>query len=177
MKLINKKRQTGKTTGLIYTSEATGYSIIVNTEEERRYINKAVEKMGCTIPPVYLVEEVRNGMKGTSPIDKTAGCKFLLDDCEKILAKALESYLNCELFAATLSIDNQPPKQFGIEDVGKSYSAEVVQNYESDYASKVKSANISSQLDTSDDSDIDSLLNNTKDIIDKGRRSLMSRGK
>ena len=64
MKLINKKRQTGKTTGLIYTSEATGYSIIVNTEEERRYINKAVEKMGCTIPPVYLVEEVRNGMSG-----------------------------------------------------------------------------------------------------------------
>ncbi len=153
MKLINKKRQSGKTIGLIYTSEATGYSIICNTVKERKYITELAEQMGCNIPQVYTYEEVQNGMKGSDKIDKTVDAKFLYDNIEVILQDALEQYLGCKLFAVTLSNDSEIKPKFGVANVGAAYNME-----ESDYADRRTAARMSSGLDEKDDSDIESLL-------------------
>ena len=156
MKLIIKKRQSGKTTGLIYTSEATGFSIITPTKSNATLLKNMAQNMGCNIPPVYTVDEVLH----TSRPDKTKENQFLLDDADQILDKALEAYLGCRLFAATIS-DTQPQteEKFTADDIGREYNM-----VESDYADNVTSAKLSSQLDIEDDEDIELLLLNNGSI-------------
>ena len=135
MKLIIKKRQTGKTTGLIYTSEATGFSIICTDKNRATYVKNAADKLSCNIPPVYTVDEILHSMKA----DKSVTNQFLLDDADQILTEALESYLNCKLFAATISNDVVEDHKFSADDIGREYNM-----VESDYADNVTSAKLNS---------------------------------
>ena len=99
MKLIIKGRQTGKTTGLIHTSEATGYNIITATKTSAKNIEKMASELGCSIPKVLTVEEIKNPIG----IDVSMERKFLLDDTELILEDALKSYLGVNIAVATIN--------------------------------------------------------------------------
>ena len=50
MRMLIKKRGSGKTTELIYASEATGFRIITPTSSMAKYIKTQAEKLGCVIP-------------------------------------------------------------------------------------------------------------------------------
>lgn len=99
MKTIIKGRQTGKTTGLIYTSEATGYNIIAHNKTCAKQIESMAKDMGCNIPRVLTIEEVKNPID----IDVSMERKFLLDDAEQILQDALEKYLGVNIFVAAIN--------------------------------------------------------------------------
>lgn len=99
MKLIIKGRQTGKTTGLIHTSEATGYNIITPNKVSARNIEKMASDLGCTIPRVLTVEEIKNPID----IDVSIERKFLLDDAELILEDALKNYLGVNIAVAAIN--------------------------------------------------------------------------
>lgn len=99
MKLIIKGRQTGKTTGLIYTSEATGYNIITINKTQAKAVEKMAKDMGCNIPRVLTVEDIKNPID----IDVSMERKFLVDDAELILQDALEKYLGVNIFVAAIN--------------------------------------------------------------------------
>jgi len=99
MKLIIKGRQTGKTTELIHTSEATGYNIITPNKVSARNIEKMASELGCSIPKVLTVEEIKNPIN----IDVSIERKFLLDDTELVLEDALKNYLGVNIAAATIN--------------------------------------------------------------------------
>ena len=97
MNLIIKDRGTGKTTGLIYTSEATGYPIVTSSNVQSHYIKDEAEKMGCVIPDPLTVEDLlyRNALLPDSNI--------LFDNVESILGVALNKYLNANVVCATMT--------------------------------------------------------------------------
>lgn len=99
MKLIVKDRQKGKTTGLIYTSEATGFNIVCANKAHADNIRNMAKDMGCQIPRVLTVNEIQNPID----IDTSKERQFLLDDTEYILRDALEKYLGVNIFAAALT--------------------------------------------------------------------------
>lgn len=47
MRWLNKKRASGKTTGLIFASEATGYPIIVETDIQAKTVKEIAVKLGA----------------------------------------------------------------------------------------------------------------------------------
>ena len=53
MNLLIKDRASGKTTGLIYTSEATQYPIVTFNRTSIRYIKDMARDMGCLIPEPF----------------------------------------------------------------------------------------------------------------------------
>lgn len=105
MKFIIKGRQTGKTTGLIYTSECTGIPIIVSTKQQKERIESMAEEMKCNIPePVTLYEAKcyrNNGRKYS---------KFLIDDAAEMIKESLEKYLEADIEALTLTDTKLFPK-------------------------------------------------------------------
>ena len=50
MRLLIKDRAKGKTTQMIYTSEATGYPIVVETEMQKNFIMDKAKSMDTIIP-------------------------------------------------------------------------------------------------------------------------------
>lgn len=98
MKLLVKDRGTGKTTGLIYTSEATGYPIVTSSKIQAHYIKDNAEKMGCLIPEPLTVEEVRS-----SHVLRGRDNKILFDNVETILSAALNAYLDANIICATMT--------------------------------------------------------------------------
>lgn len=99
MKLLIKDRGTSKTTGLIYTSEATGYPIVTLSKIQAHYIIDWAKDMNCIIPEPITVEELLN--------DKTKGIhrveNVLFDDVNTILKDALNSYLGVNVVCATMT--------------------------------------------------------------------------
>jgi hypothetical protein len=91
MKLLIKERGTGKTTGLIYTSEATGYPIVTSSKIQAHYIKDSAEKMGCIIPDPLTVEEIRQN----KILNREDG--ILFDNVETILEAALNNYQGKDL--------------------------------------------------------------------------------
>lgn len=49
MNLLIKRRGKNKTTGLIYTSEATRYPIVCSSKIQTSYIKEMADKLGYTI--------------------------------------------------------------------------------------------------------------------------------
>ena len=114
MKMIIKDRGKGKTTGLIYTSEATGYHIIEPTLAEAKLTKEMADKMGCDIPEVYDIDSVLHNPN----VDRTSGNLFLLDNADRIIQDALEQYLDCDLFAVTMNSKEKIDNTFKQSSVG-----------------------------------------------------------
>lgn len=100
MKLLVKKRGTGKTTGLIYASEATGYPIVVHNEVTLKLIEDMAKQLGCKIPEPMTVHELRKrGRYFNKPV--------LLDELAFVLEDALQEYLGTEVICATMSYEGE----------------------------------------------------------------------
>lgn len=96
MNLIIKDRQKGKTTQLIYISEATRYPIVVPLEAQKKHIIELANQMHCSIETPLTIREMKErGINVKTPI--------LLDDVEHILVDALQRYLGAEVFCATMT--------------------------------------------------------------------------
>ena len=106
MRLLIKDRGKGKTTGLIYASEATGYPIATANEVMVENIKKLAAEMNCNIPEPATFWELQNGRcKGNHLYDTV-----LIDEVEFILEEALNQYLGCKVKCATMS-DNLKVKK------------------------------------------------------------------
>ena len=93
---IIKKRGTGKTTGLIYASEITGYPIVVDTMTKVENIKNKAKEMGCDIPqPICARDLVNSKIK--------LGCPILIDEGQILIEIALESYLGAPVAAITFT--------------------------------------------------------------------------
>lgn len=99
MKLIVRGRGQGKTARLIYTSEVTGIPIATFSKKNIEYIKDMAERMGCDIPePVTYHDLASNCHLGSTRYDNV-----LADDVDSVIQKALDSYLNCHVVAATMT--------------------------------------------------------------------------
>ena len=98
MNLIIKNRGTGKTTQMIYTSEATQIPIIVENEYRKTEIIKMSREMNCYIPEPITTTNLNKGFLSSRYIQGV-----LIDEGDSIIEKALEEYLGCKVVAITLS--------------------------------------------------------------------------
>lgn len=99
MNLLIKDRASGKTTGLIYTSEATQYPIVTFNRMSINYIKKMAEDMGCLIPEPLCIED----FKGSSVRGRRLPDNVLLDEAGVIIGDALKAYLGTNVIAATMT--------------------------------------------------------------------------
>ena len=95
MKLLIKDKGAGKTTGLIYTSEATDYPIVTNDNISKHYIMDMAKQMECEIPEPLTVDELKR-----VPIYR--GANVLFDNIESILERAINTYLDANVVCATM---------------------------------------------------------------------------
>lgn len=99
MNLLIKDRAKGKTTGLIYTSEATQYPIVTCDRQSISYIKHMADKMGCLIPEPLCIED----FKGEFVRGRNLPDNVLLDEAGMILNDALNAYLGTNVIAATMT--------------------------------------------------------------------------
>lgn len=99
MRLLDKSRASGKTTGLIYTSEATGYPIVALNKSMARYIEKTGREMGCIIPEPMALDDLIDNCS----CSKQKPAHVLFDEVESILGDALKAYLGTDVVAATMT--------------------------------------------------------------------------
>ena len=100
MRWLNKKRAGGKTTGLIFASEATGYPIIVETEAQARNVKAIAAKLGANIPEPMSVKNYFDTRQGRH-IEK-----ILIDESPRIIEDALKRYFGVEIAAATMTLED-----------------------------------------------------------------------
>lgn len=99
MNLLIKDRASGKTTGLIYTSEATQYPIVTFNRMSIDYIKGMAKDMGCLIPEPLCIEDFRSDYaRGRRLPDNV-----LLDEAGVIIGDALKAYLGTNVVAATIT--------------------------------------------------------------------------
>lgn len=98
MNLVIKPKGTGKTIGLIYTSETTGYPIITKTRASADDLLRRANELGCTIPPPITITEVKMNKKVVKQHEAV-----LVDDLEVYLGEALKQYFGTEVLSATLN--------------------------------------------------------------------------
>lgn len=101
MKLLNKKRASGKTMGLIFTSEATGYPIVVETHKRAKEIQDFAEQLGTNIPEPMSVEEYLKFSRGRR-IEK-----ILIDEGLGVIQMALEEFFKTKVSAVTMTLDDK----------------------------------------------------------------------
>lgn len=99
MNLLIKDRATGKTTGLIYTSEATQYPIVTFNRHSIEHIKHMAEEMGCLIPEPLCIEDFnRERIRGYRLPQN-----ILLDEAGDIIGDALNAYLGTNVIAVTMT--------------------------------------------------------------------------
>lgn len=98
MRLLIKDRAKGKTTQMIYTSEATGYPIVVETEMQKNFIMNKAKEMDIIIPEPITIGEINNIRGRIRPDDK-----IIIDEGYNIIEKALKAYIGCDVMAVTLT--------------------------------------------------------------------------
>ncbi len=99
MNILIKKRATGKTLGLLYTSEATGYTIIVDSKSQVENLKNKAKELAITIPEPMTADTFRTGKFHCQPIKG-----ILIDDADSIIKKALFNYFNgANIVAITMS--------------------------------------------------------------------------
>lgn len=99
MNLLIKERANKKTTGLIYTSEATQYPIVTFNRMSINYIKDKARDMGCLIPEPLCIED----FKGNSTRGKKLPNNVLLDEAGAVIGDALNAYLGTNVVAATMT--------------------------------------------------------------------------
>lgn len=97
MRIINRGRGNGKTLMLIHTSYVTGIPIVVSTEAAKEDVLRTANKINCDIK-VYTLYEW-NECKIKHHYDKV-----LIDECEDIINRAVEYYLQCKVVAGTMTV-------------------------------------------------------------------------
>lgn len=98
MRLLIKDRAKGKTTQMIYTSEATGYPIVVETEMQKNFIMDKAKEMDIVIPEPITINEIEHRKLREYRIEKV-----IIDEGYNIIANALKEYIGCEVAAVTLT--------------------------------------------------------------------------
>ena len=99
MNLLIKDRASGKTTGLIYTSEATQYPIVTFNRMSIGYIKNMAKDIGCLIPEPLCIED----FKSDSARGRRLPDNVLLDEASVIIGNALKAYLGTNIVAATMT--------------------------------------------------------------------------
>lgn len=99
MNLLIKDRASGKTTGLIYTSEATQYPIVTLNRISIRYIKEIAKDLGCLIPEPLCIEDFRSVLARGKRIPDDV----LLDEAGVVIGDALNAYLGTNVVAATMT--------------------------------------------------------------------------
>ena len=99
MNLLIKDRASGKTTGLIYTSEATQYPIVTFNRMLIDYIKEKAKDMGCLIPEPLCIED----FKGDLARRRRLPDNVLLDEAGMVIGDALNAYLGTNVVAATMT--------------------------------------------------------------------------
>ena len=92
-----KDKGSSKTTGLIYTSEATGYPIVTDSNVQVFYIKEQAKDMGCDIPEPLTISDLRAHSK------LHPKSNVLFDNIETILEKAINLYLDANVVCATMT--------------------------------------------------------------------------
>lgn len=99
MNLLIKDRAKGKTTGLIYTSEATQYPIVTFNRRSIDFIKEMAKDMGCLIQdPLCIGDFTGDSAKGRRLPDN-----ILLDEACMAISDALNAYLGTNVVAATMT--------------------------------------------------------------------------
>ena len=100
MKVIKRPRGSGKTTQLIYTSEITGYPIVVFDTTRAENLKKMAEEMNCNIPEPVIFHNFKHQIIGRHRD------KILIDDVDHMLEHILTEYFQMSIAAVTISTDN-----------------------------------------------------------------------
>ena len=102
MKLLNRKRNTGKSTQLVYASEITRCPIVVSTISHKEYIKYLAKELGCNIPePINTLDP--SSLKGRKDVENGV----LIDDAEYFIGNALKTCFPCPVIAATISYEDK----------------------------------------------------------------------
>ena len=96
-RLLIKERGERKTTGLLYTSEATGYPIIVNTEMQLTYLMQQAKDLNINIPAPMTVRQLREQRGIRKPKN------VLVDEEYGVIHDALQNYLGSQVVALTFT--------------------------------------------------------------------------
>lgn len=107
MRLLIKDRAKGKTTQMIYTSESTGYPIVVETQMQKNFIMDKAKEMDVIIPEPITLDEANNIRGRIKPNDKV-----IVDEGYNIIEKALKAYIGCDVVAVTLTDRIKEHSQF-----------------------------------------------------------------
>lgn len=117
MKIINRPRQTGKTTMLIHTAHVTGLPIITLSKTRADFIIKQAEKLGIKGIKVFPFGEWKQLYRGSAlGIDG-----ILIDEAGDFIAEALEEYFKSHIVACTVTLpmDEIPTEKQEAEDENK----------------------------------------------------------
>lgn len=117
MNILNKPRRSGKTTELIYASEATGFPIIAcKGFNHAEAIKIQAAKMGCVIPEPITIDEYHHGHQFRLPFEAV-----FLDEGEDLIKDAVQAYTGVRIAALTVSIEmtGNPIEKEGAEDEGE----------------------------------------------------------
>ncbi|MCM1269394.1 MAG: hypothetical protein NC247_02045 [Ruminococcus flavefaciens] len=96
MRLLIKERQSNKTTGMLFTSEATGYPIVVQNYARKRQLCEHAKNIGVMIPDPITVKDIKDNRE-------TYHKNVLIDEAYDIITEALNCYLGTNVVAATIS--------------------------------------------------------------------------
>lgn len=99
MNLLIKDRASGKTTGLIYTSEATQYPIVTFNRKSIEHIKDMAREMGCLIPEPLCFGDFRGDSNRGSRLPEN----ILVDEVGMVIEDALNSYFHTNVVSATMT--------------------------------------------------------------------------
>lgn len=99
MKIINRPRQTGKTTMLIYTAHTTGLPIVTSSSQRASFIIDQARKLGVRGIKVFPFAEWKHLITGSA-----IGINgILIDEAGDFIADALEEYFKSHIVACTVT--------------------------------------------------------------------------
>ncbi len=101
MRLILKGRGKGKTTELLYTSDATRYRIIVPTSHNKEYLWKMAKELDLKIPEPMTCTEYLLRKRGLHEEG------ILIDDLEFSLEDILTAFFGVPVKCATMNISER----------------------------------------------------------------------
>lgn len=104
MKIINRSRVTGKTTQLIYASEANEIPIVTHNP---KYIIDLAKKLGCNIPEPISIDKYIRSYAGNTRLSRFP--RYYVDDLECII-----DFILPNVDAVTTSIGKE-----NVKDVNK----------------------------------------------------------